>query len=124
MLFDYFVISVTLTALTVAQPYYDIPAYYGHFSLRYLEPTFIQAGNLVRLEYHSSVDANYLNDTIYYANPTESCIYKYSIPTQTLTILVGQCGISGNIIGSKNLAIFNGVSSVAYFRTPSTQLQA
>ena len=36
---------------------------------------------------------------------------------------MGQCGVSGNIIGSKNLAIFNGVSSLAYFRTPSAQLK-
>ena len=101
MIFDYFVIFVVLTITTEAQPYYDIPAYYGHFSLRYFEPSFITTGKLVRLEYHFAVDANYLNDTIYYANPTEHCVYEYSISTQTAKILAGQCGISGNIIGSK-----------------------
>jgi len=38
-------------------------------------------------------------------------------------VLAGQCGISGNIIGSNYLSLFDGVSSVAYFRTPSAQLQ-
>jgi len=49
MLFDKFVILVGLSLLVLAQPFYDIPSYYGHFSLRYFEPSFIQAGKLVLL---------------------------------------------------------------------------
>lgn len=39
-----------------------------------------------------------------------------------MTSFAGNCGTSGNIIGSIQNAEFNGVSSIAYFRTPSSTL--
>jgi hypothetical protein len=116
MLFDFCVIVVGWVATVSAQVYYDIPAYYGHFSLRYFDPAFISAGKLVQLEYHFAADANYRNDTIFYADPNLHCIYQYDVASQSISVLVGQCGVSGNMVGSKENAIFNGVSSVAYFR--------
>lgn len=77
---------------------------------------------MVPFEYHFAVDANYLNDTIYYASPTEHCVYQYSVTTRTIKVLVGHCGSQGNVIGSQDLAEFNGVSSVAYFKQPSLEL--
>ena len=63
-----FVILVIVVVCVCAE-YYDIPAYYGHFSLRYFEPSSILSGKLVRVEYHFAADANYRNDTIYMASP-------------------------------------------------------
>lgn len=57
-----------------------------------------------------------MNDTIFYANANLNCIYQYSMATQIITVLVGQCGTPGNIVGSKDVSLFNGPSSVAYFR--------
>jgi len=52
------------------------------------------------LEYHFAVDANYKNDTVYYASEQEHCVYKYDNSTQSITSLVGNCGSSGNMLGS------------------------
>ena len=116
-----FLIATAYTQDLPADPY-DIPAYYGHFSLRYLEPDYLLAGRMVRLEYHFAVDASYNNQTIFLASRTDHCVYAYSLSSQTVTTLVGQCGYPGNVVGSKELAKFNGISSLAYFRPPSPTL--
>lgn len=36
-----------------------------------------------------------------------------------MRVLAGQCGISGNALGSVKNALFDGVSSVAYYQPPS-----
>jgi hypothetical protein len=48
--------------------YYDIPSYYGHFSLEYFNAEHLLAGKLTLFEYHFAVDVNYRNDTLYFAN--------------------------------------------------------
>lgn len=116
MLFDILVIVIALISLVISQPYYDIPSYYGHFSQRYFLESFLSAGNMALLEYHFGVDVNYQNDTVFYANSQMNCIYKYSIASQTIEVLVGQCGTAGSVVGSKDVALFNGPKSVAYYR--------
>ena len=122
MLVHKFVIAVALVASTCQNSFYDIPAYYGHFSLNYFQPDFLLRGRLVPLEYHFAADANYRNDTLYYANEKEHCIYRYQLATATLEVLLGLCGSPGSIAGSKDISRFNGASSVAYFQTPSPEL--
>jgi hypothetical protein len=68
MIFDILVILVALTLSTSSTSFYDIPAYYGHFSLNFFQPDYIKRGHLVRLEYHFAVDASYNNETVYYAS--------------------------------------------------------
>jgi hypothetical protein len=47
--------------------FYDIPEYYGHFSLNYFQPTSILNNKLTVIEYHFAVDATYDNQTVYFA---------------------------------------------------------
>ena len=109
-------IVVSLLLCGVFGSYYDIPAYYGHFSLRFFDPAFILSGKMVRLEYHFEVDANYQNDTLFIASPAEHCVYQYSVASKVVEVLVGHCGLYGDTIGAGELAEFNGISSVAYFK--------
>jgi len=48
--------------------YYDVPSYYGHFSLEYFNIHNITTDKLVLLEYNFAVSASYDNQTIFYAN--------------------------------------------------------
>lgn len=44
------IISLLLLAVFVAsEDYYDVPSYYGHFSLDYFLPNFINNSTLVKL---------------------------------------------------------------------------
>lgn len=68
MIFDKLVIAVALVVGSYGSTFYDIPAYYGHFSLNYFRPDLVTNGKIVLLEYHFAADANYRNDTLYFAS--------------------------------------------------------
>jgi hypothetical protein len=60
--------------------------------------------------------------TVFFAQEKEHCIYIYNSSTGEIKKFAGNCGNAGNIIGSLESAEFDGVSSIAYFKPPSSQL--
>jgi hypothetical protein len=112
-------------ALVAAQsPYYDIPAYYGHFSLNFFEPSALSEAKFAYFEYHFAADASYDQQTLFLAHEAEHCIYTFSNATGEVAAFAGNCGIAGNILGSVLNAEFNGVSSLAYYQPPSPAILA
>jgi hypothetical protein len=101
---------------------YDIPSYYGHFNLNFFDPSHILDGKLVELEYHFAVDAHYDNQTIYFANSNLHCVYAYDRYTKIISVLIGQCGFAGDVSSNIKSTLFNSISSIAYFQTPTAEL--
>ena len=94
------IINIFICFVLGLSDYYDIPAYYGHFSLNYFEPSQLLTRKLALLEYHFAADASYDNQTLFFAQEAEHCVYTYSSDNGEISKLAGSCGTAGNTIGS------------------------
>lgn len=95
---------------------YDVPSYYGHFSQYYFQVNKIQSGRFRYFEYHFAADMDYTNNTVYFADNKLNCVYQFELSTKRKIVLAGTCGKAGNRVGGLRVMLFNGCSSVAYFR--------
>ena len=96
----YMLLFLLAVAVRAQSPYYDLPAYYGHFSHNFFSPVALKNAKMVELEYHFAADANYDSTTLYFAQEAEHCIYAYYNSTRKVEQFAGNCGTAGNIVGS------------------------
>ena len=118
--FSPLLIFLSLSSLiSLVSSIYDVPSYYGHFSLRFFDPTYINQGTFTYFEYHYQVDFTYDNSTIYKADKNLHCISKYNMLTGIKTHVAGKCGNSGNVFGDIRKTMFNRPSSIVYYQPNS-----
>jgi len=95
--------------------FYDVPSYYGHFSLDYFKVSNIRAGVFRYFEYHYAFDIDSENRTVYFANSKQNCIEKYDFVKKRKTVLAGICGTAGNRVGGLSVMLLNNPMSVVLY---------